>query len=1246
MMQCVVLIQSGIRMHLAYKECKRRRYQRFATCIKLIKRQMKVFLVRDKLNRDKLKLRPIQAALSFNPDPQSQSMVPWSWKMWTTPPVFSLEPTPLVAGAPLSYTNIFSESGPEYYKDMAATRIQSRARTMLAKNRLKVLKDVADDFWMEVFVKLQVELEERRQAAIQVQKVFRGKHIRGKDVLADRKEEQLLSREPQIKMAQAYIKRFFAQEWLQAALVQYRLVENSTKIQAHWRGWLARRHVERLYEEALWPMKGWFEYTATGREIVHLEVRFLPNPGFDDYRYFVKHGSYDELEIDMVDVDDVIARVLRKHPEEETPTPSKATPDGSQAQSRPGSAPRSRRTSKAESVASRAQSVGSRAPSRARSSTSEDAAGKLQRQSGVGSARPQHEQTLEEVAEDGRGASKASVVSRPSRGPKNLPLPPAHTDGEAGSAAGPASHRSRKSSREPAAQVTKPVATEEVQPPPVPQSSTMPNLPEEPEEEAAVQAPDTASPEATSAAGAAKQKPTSSASPAAKSVRRPGRGGRSTSASKASNKAAPAPAEGEHSAAAGSDSATEAAHATDSGQAEGLAPAEPQSAVEVTLLADEERPLERQPTLEYSVASDGEADDPSREREHSTHESPQEPQSELLRRQPRQFGKVAKPRKKSPPAQPRERDPIAGASHMSLAQTFLVEAPRQYADARPGRAKEEEPRPPKARPPSEPPAPSPPGSTRDLSASSSAAALRGTQARLGEAEAAAPAVPVKRKTYGGTLEGGKFVRTQAESVDELSADVKKEILEDLLAAKKKKEHDLLEKQKLHKARRKQEEASKAEKMNATMSEAEAQEEDRQHRKVKELKKWLKKKEDETRARKARDAEMLKMVMDKESKKSETMKKLEKDRLAQREKRLRQAELQRAHLEAKLMLSRDASKVDMPPGDTMYPSAKLMPPATMLPPGMLPPMQHPAAPHGRGSMAPWQEQQYLPEDAFQQQLLLQQLQQQLDLQMLQQPPYMPLPLQLPPEQSMQEPSGYPFQQPLEQPLQEGALQEPMQQPGDMDALQQLDALQQPAGQPMQLPSKQPWQHPHLEQLHQVRAAMSRNPQAQRVVHRHVHHHVHYHEGGDPDSGGEGEQRLSPAFATTSPEQQRQIEMASEARVRTQLEAAGPGAAPGMARSSSATSAQHRGLPSKEDAQRALAWQRSASLGDVRMGSLGPGMPRAQDATRHASLPALDVDLGRRQGSQGLARYAGSVQRAIGSYSDSGRPRLARPMAAMG
>mmetsp|Transcript_87558 Transcript_87558/g.157826 ORF Transcript_87558/g.157826 Transcript_87558/m.157826 type:complete len:219 (-) Transcript_87558:56-712(-) len=170
-------------------------------------------------------------------------------------------------------------------------------------------------------------------------------------------------------------------------------------------------------------------------------------------------------------------------------------------------------------------------------------------------------------------------------------------------------------------------------------------------------------------------------------------------------------------------------------------------------------------------------------------------------------------------------------------------------------------------------------------------------------------------------------------------------------------------------------------------------------------------------------------------------------------------------------------------------------------------------------------------------------------------------------------------------------------------------------------------------------MMQQQQAQRVVHRHIHHHVHYHEGNDLDQSGEAQQ----TGILASPEEQRQIEMQSEARIRQQLEAQ-DGAGPGMGSSRSA--AQLRQLPQVDHGAATPTMHRPASYSQLPPGQFQDDtmrMTRTQEAFRPAGgqgqLPALDAqEMGRKYGVPGFGK---SVERAIGSYADSGRPRFGRP-----
>jgi len=411
-----------------------------------------------------------------------------------------------------------------------------------------------------------------------------------------------------------------------------------------------------------------------------------------------------------------------------------------------------------------------------------------------------------------------------------------------------------------------------------------------------------------------------------------------------------------------------------------------------------------------------------------------------------------------------------------------------------------------------PPALDPHGSATDLHASSQANALRESQSTgaLNEGE-----TPKPRKSYAGKMKNGKFERTKAESVEDMSKEARDAILADIEENRQKKMQAIKEKSKKHDKMKKQYEQAKHDHFRSQMDEAEALEEDRRKKKVKELKKWLKQKEAEDAAKKARDAAMMQEIVEKETQKAESLKKVEEERKAERERRLQANERAKAKLEQQLLASREAAtnekKLAVPQAQPEMPQG---------PPELVDPRM--------------QQQQML----IQQQKMMQQ-------------------------QQMQ---GYPMA---------------------------------PAA-------------------------------PQRVVHRHIHHHVHYHEGGEDGQTG------SP----TTDDDKRRIEMQSEDRIRQQLEEQEMGQMSyGMQQSAS----MGRMLPPVDyGAETPTSMQRAASMGQMPGRWAGPQdgmrMTQTQQAFRQPSLPPVDAqELGRRNG---VPSYGHGVQKAIGTYANSGRPTFVK------
>jgi len=139
----------------------------------------------------------------------------------------------------------------------------------------------------------------------------------------------------------------------------------------------------------------------------------------------------------------------------------------------------------------------------------------------------------------------------------------------------------------------------------------------------------------------------------------------------------------------------------------------------------------------------------------------------------------------------------------------------------------------------------------------------------------------------------------------------------------------------------------------------------------------------------------------------------------------------------------------------------------------------------------------------------------------------------------------------------------------------------------------------------------NAPPKRVIHRHIHHHMHYRDGEDEAPMGSPGPSPSPSIYPQSPpeylEDQQTLESLSVARVRSQFRTASHGF------NSSTTSPQRQRNPHT---------------------SMGRTLPSFESG----ALPQLQLlEEGKRRG---IASYARSVDRAIGSYADTGRPRYNR------
>ncbi|CAE7863434.1 unnamed protein product [Symbiodinium microadriaticum] len=306
LLRSAITIQSGVRMALSKREVNRRKLIRYAMGISTIQRQARIFLLRKELYEKSLTLQPVQVVFSLNHEKASSKMLPWSWQVFMAPwededPGAEEKPK---TEKKTNFVDMFKKVGVSNWEVMAIVHCQRLARGHLARIRTTRLKKIARSA-VEGMVEFSLkEVDRRKAAAITIQRHTRGYSVRRRNLIFEKRNAAMESNIDSIKSVQAFVKRFLAQ----AHRVLFELpaftgylhigITNNVKMFA------------ATMIQALWPIKGWFEYTATGRDTVQVEVCFLANPSFDDYKYFLKNGSTSALQLSLEELEADLASAM------------------------------------------------------------------------------------------------------------------------------------------------------------------------------------------------------------------------------------------------------------------------------------------------------------------------------------------------------------------------------------------------------------------------------------------------------------------------------------------------------------------------------------------------------------------------------------------------------------------------------------------------------------------------------------------------------------------------------------------------------------------------------------------------------------------------------------------------------------------------------------------------------------------------------------------------------------------------
>jgi hypothetical protein len=840
----VVTIQGGFRIAQANKIVKEQRSVHQDNMLKLIQKQVRVHQARRIVNDLLLAEEPLQVQLVPTSDPQARSMLPWSVQLWCAPWQSGTNETRSAQDRNARFVNLFSNVSPDKHQEIAATKLQAVARGNSHRKKTQEMtqnsQGICRPFANEICREAAEIAVERERAALKIQKVARGRQCRNKDHITEKMKAFLTSHEGEVVVTQAYLSRSAAQDWLAYGLYGDVKDKSAKLLQASWRGWLARRHVDALKEEAVWPIKSWFEYFPTGSDTVQIAVRFVPNPRFDDFRHFMMFGKPDDLATGVQDMSQAVDFCV------DTFLSASEAMDVREESRRNESKERHRTREEEELRKARSAQSHALAGSAVSDPVLPSDAAPLQNARSRSQSKTE-DRTKSKTKADSRGRS----VSK-----SDQPAAPDATQRKPGSK----------------------------QPTQTPQANADAIL----EGRSTSKGPQSEPVAALSAARETKGQPRAASKPAQRTE------ANVLKDEKVEAKAAPkARAESNQQAKAGSPKP--ATRNTD-GKQEARGSVD-EAATPKTKAAARQAPGKKpagKPDTDVSSSSPAKSSTapaaPSRET------SPPKSSKDATRALP----PVEPPKRKLPANQ--ESKPFFESSLPSEAHRLLKSASLKYRDIPPIPPEGSMPRP---RPPEMTASPMPPPSSTLTPEVAKAAMLKQSQSDSAlEIKQDPPgAAPKQRKTYGGTLIGKEFVRSSAENVEDMSPEERQQCLDDIERRRQETLAILEVKKKFHKERKKQREMARTERYQTEMGNAEALEEERRNKKVKELKKWLKLKEDQVKAKKEREQAMIAEVMQKEVEKSEAKKVLDQKREEERDRRLKAGERQKAKVEAQMMMSR-------------------------------------------------------------------------------------------------------------------------------------------------------------------------------------------------------------------------------------------------------------------------------------------------------------------------------------------------------
>jgi hypothetical protein len=280
LLRSTVMIQCMLRKHWARNDVKGRRVGRYTKYVKRIQGMCRQYLGRDLLQQILPSVEPVRCRFVLNTESHA-TFHPWSFRVLMAPiDQYTRKVTPKK-----QWMNLFANVGAENIQGVAATHIQKMARGYVARRRDYERKEAAMLVEQRAKEAEKREFVKRTKAVIKIQSVARRFLVRKGNVLGKRRNAWVAKGLSNVIKLQAQFMKYSAQQTFHSSSVAFTKKIAAICIQRHWRGWFTRRQYESLSEQSMWPLKSWFNYTPTGPDTCYVDVQFFTNPRFNKRRF-------------------------------------------------------------------------------------------------------------------------------------------------------------------------------------------------------------------------------------------------------------------------------------------------------------------------------------------------------------------------------------------------------------------------------------------------------------------------------------------------------------------------------------------------------------------------------------------------------------------------------------------------------------------------------------------------------------------------------------------------------------------------------------------------------------------------------------------------------------------------------------------------------------------------------------------------------------------------------------------------